>query len=58
MKAAELLVKSLENEGVKRIYGVPGEENMDVLDAIHDSPIQFVLSRHEQGAAFMADIHG
>jgi acetolactate synthase-1/2/3 large subunit len=58
MKAAELLVKSLENEGVKRIYGVPGEENMDVLDVIHDSPIQFVLSRHEQGAAFMADIHG
>ena len=58
MKAAELVVKCLENEGVERIYGVPGEENMDLLDALHDSSIQFIVTRHEQGAAFMADLHG
>jgi acetolactate synthase-1/2/3 large subunit len=58
MKAAELLVKCLENEDVKYIFGVPGEENIDVMDALLDSPIKFVTTRHEQGAAFMADVYG
>ncbi len=58
MKAAELIVKCLENEGVGYIFGVPGEENMDVLDALLGSSIRFVMTRHEQGAAFMADVYG
>lgn len=58
MKAAELFVKCLENEGVKYIFGVPGEENIDVMDALIDSPIEFVTTRHEQGAAFIADVYG
>jgi acetolactate synthase-1/2/3 large subunit len=58
MKAAELLVKCLENEGVTTLFGIPGEENMDVMDALLDSKIEFVITRHEQGAAFMADVHG
>lgn len=58
MKAAELFIKCLENEGVEYIFGVPGEENLDVMDAVLDSPIQFVTTRHEQGAAFMADVYG
>jgi acetolactate synthase-1/2/3 large subunit len=58
MKAAELFVKCLENEGVEVIFGIPGEENVDVMDAILDSKIKFVTVRHEQGAAFMADVYG
>jgi acetolactate synthase-1/2/3 large subunit len=58
MKAAELLVRCLENEGVEFIFGIPGEENLDVMDALLDSPITFVTVRHEQGAAFMADLYG
>jgi acetolactate synthase-1/2/3 large subunit len=58
MKAAELIVKCLENEGVEYIFGVPGEENMDLLDALLGSSIRFVMTRHEQGAAFMADVYG
>ncbi|MBI4715622.1 MAG: acetolactate synthase large subunit, partial [Nitrospirae bacterium] len=58
MKTAELIVKCLENEGVERIYGLPGEENMALLDRLTDSAIQLVVTRHEQGAAFMADVHG
>lgn len=58
MTAAELLVRCLENEGVKYIFGIPGEENIDVMDALLDSPIRFVTTRHEQGAAFMADVYG
>ena len=58
MKAAELFIKCLENESVDRIYGIPGEENIDVMDALLDSKIQFVTTRHEQGAAFMADVYG
>ena len=58
MKAAELFVKCLENEGVEFIFGVPGEENLDVMDALLDSSIRFVTTRHEQGAAFMADVYG
>ena len=58
MKAAELLVRCLENEGVEFIFGIPGEENIDVMDALLDSRIRFVTTRHEQGAAFMADVYG
>lgn len=58
MKAAELFVKCLENEGVEYIFGIPGEENLDMMDAILDSSIKFVTVRHEQGAAFMADVYG
>ncbi len=58
MKAAELLVRCLENEGIEAIYGIPGEENIDVMDALLDSNIEFVLTRHEQAAAFMADVYG
>ena len=58
MKAAELFVKCLENEGVEYIFGIPGEENLDVMDALLDSSIKFITARHEQGAAFMADVYG
>ncbi len=58
MNAAELFVKCLESEGVRWIFGVPGEENADFMMALEDSSIQFVLCRHEQGAAFMADVFG
>jgi acetolactate synthase-1/2/3 large subunit len=58
MKVAELFVKCLENEGVSTIFGVPGEENLDVMDALLGSSIRFITTRHEQGAAFMADVHG
>src|SRR6187401_2012095 len=56
--AAELLVRCLENEGVEYIYGIPGEENIDVMDALLSSSIKFVTCHHEQGAAFMADVYG
>ncbi|MBX2864632.1 MAG: acetolactate synthase large subunit [Leptolyngbyaceae cyanobacterium MAG.088] len=58
MNTAELLVRCLENEGVEYIFGVPGEENLQVLQALKHSSIQFVTTRHEQGAAFMADVYG
>src|SRR3989304_5215392 len=58
MKASDLLVKCLENEGVRYIFGIPGEENIDILDFLLDSKIQFIPTRHEQGAAFMADVYG
>ena len=58
MTAAQLFVKCLENEGVEYIFGVPGEENIDIMDALLDSPIKFVTTHHEQGAAFMADVYG
>ena len=54
MTAAELLVRCLENEGVANIFGIPGEENIDVMDALLDSEVRFITTRHEQGAAFMA----
>jgi len=57
-KGAELLVAALENEGVDRIFGIPGEENLDVLEALRKSSIKLVLTRHEQAAAFMAATHG
>lgn len=58
MKTSDLLVKALENEGVRYIYGIPGEENLDVLDSLSRSPIELVLTRHEQAAGFMAAAHG
>lgn len=58
MKAAELFVRCLENEGIEYIFGIPGEENLDVMDALLDSPIKFITVRHEQGGAFMADVYG
>ncbi|MDH5257418.1 MAG: acetolactate synthase large subunit [Gammaproteobacteria bacterium] len=58
MNAAELFIKCLENEGVTDIFGIPGEENLDVMDALLSSKIRFITTRHEQGAAFMADVFG
>jgi acetolactate synthase I/II/III large subunit len=58
MKAAELLVAALENEGVQRIFGVPGEENLDVIEALRRSSIDLIVTRHEQTAAFMAATSG
>jgi acetolactate synthase-1/2/3 large subunit len=58
MNAAESLVRCLENEGVEYIFGLPGEENLHVLEALKTSSIQFITTRHEQGAAFMADVYG
>jgi len=58
MNAAQLFVKCLENEGVEYIFGIPGEENLEVMDALLDSSIRFITTRHEQGAAFMADVYG
>jgi acetolactate synthase I/II/III large subunit len=58
MNGADLLVAALENEGVTRIFGVPGEENLDVVEALRRSTIELVLTRHEQAAAFMAATHG
>lgn len=56
--ASDLLVKALENEGVERIFGIPGEENIDLVDSIRRSGIELILTRHEQAAAFMAATHG
>jgi acetolactate synthase I/II/III large subunit len=58
MNTAQLLVKCLENEGVEYVFGLPGEENLEVLEAISHSSIKFITTRHEQGAAFMADVYG
>lgn len=59
MKASDLLVRCLEEEGIEYIFGVPGEENADFMMSLQDSErIRFVLTRHEQGAAFMAEVYG
>ncbi len=58
IKASKLLVNCLENEGVEYIFGIPGEENIDLMDSLVESHIQFVTTRHEQGAAFIADVFG
>lgn len=59
MKASDLFVACLEEEGVEYIFGVPGEENADFMLSLADSKkIQFILTRHEQGAAFMAEVYG
>ena len=59
MKASDLLVACLEEEGIQYIFGVPGEENADFMLSLEDSrKITFILTRHEQGAAFMAEVYG
>ncbi len=58
MKASDLFVKCLEEEGVEYIFGLPGEENIDLVDSLSRSRIKFIVTRHEQGAAFMADVYG
>src|SRR6516225_10143628 len=58
VKGSDLLIAALENEGVERIFGVPGEENLDVVESLRTSKIELVLTRHEQAAAFMAATHG
>ena len=58
MNGAELLVAALENEGVRQIFGIPGEENLDFVEAQRRSSIKLVVTRHEQAAAFMAATHG
>ena len=57
-KASDLFVNALENEGVERIFAVPGDENLDVVESLRRSSIELVLTRHEQSAAFMAATHG
>ncbi|WNS75060.1 acetolactate synthase large subunit [Bacillus sp. DTU_2020_1000418_1_SI_GHA_SEK_038] len=58
MKATDVLVQCLENEGVEYIFGIMGKETLDLVDSLSRSKIQFVNTRHEQGAAFMADVYG
>lgn len=58
MKASDLFVKALENEGVKHIFAVPGEENLDIVESLRHSSIELVLMRHEQAAGFMAATYG
>lgn len=58
LKAAELVVKCLENEGVEYVFGIPGEENLDLLDSLSRSSIKLILTRHEQPAGFMAATYG
>ncbi|MEM7261614.1 MAG: thiamine pyrophosphate-binding protein, partial [Planctomycetota bacterium] len=58
MKSSDLFVRCLEEEGIEYIFGVPGEENADFMLSLEGSKIDFVLTRHEQGAAFMAEIYG
>ena len=59
MKASDLLVQCFENEGIEYVFGVPGEENADFMISLAQSEkIEFVLTRHEQGAAFMAEVYG
>ena len=58
MTAAELFVRCLENEDVDYVFGIPGEENIDMMDVLLGSTIRFITTRHEQGAAFMADVYG
>ena len=57
-KGSDLLVAALENEGVRRIFGVPGEENLDVVESLRTSSIELIVTRHEQPAAFMAATYG
>jgi acetolactate synthase-1/2/3 large subunit len=58
MKTSDLFIKALENEGVEYIFGIPGEENLDFLDSLKNSSIKLILTRHEQGAGFMAATYG
>lgn len=58
LTGAQLFVKALENEGVQYIFGVPGEENLDLLEALRESSITLIVNRHEQAAGFMAATYG
>ncbi len=58
MKASDIFVRALENEGVETIFGIPGEENLDILEALRNSSIKLILTRHEQAAGFMAATYG
>jgi acetolactate synthase-1/2/3 large subunit len=58
MKASDLFVRCLEEEGVEYLFGIPGEENLDLLESLRNSSIKLILTRHEQGAAFMAATYG
>ncbi|MGE5750783.1 MAG: acetolactate synthase large subunit, partial [Nitrospirota bacterium] len=58
MKASDLFVKQLEEEGVEYIFGLPGEENLDLLESLRTSSIKVIITRHEQAAAFMAATYG
>src|SRR5690606_32983559 len=58
MKASDLFVRCLEAEGVKFIFGIPGEENLDLLESLRESKIRLILTRHEQAAGFMATTVG
>jgi acetolactate synthase-1/2/3 large subunit len=57
-KASDLFVECLEAEGVKHVFGIPGEETLDLNESLADSSIQFIPVRHEQGGAYMADVYG
>jgi acetolactate synthase-1/2/3 large subunit len=58
MKASDLFIRALESEGVKYVFGIPGEENLDFLESLRTSTIKLILTRHEQGAGFMAATYG
>ena len=58
MKASDLFVRALEHEGVNTVFGLPGEENLDLVESLRSSSIEFVITRHEQGAGFMAATYG
>src|SRR3954447_23031572 len=57
-KASDLFVECLEAEGVKHVFGIPGEETLDLNESLHDSSVEFIPVRHEQGGAYMADMYG
>jgi len=57
-RGADLITQCLEVAGIRYVFGLPGEENMDFIDSLNDSSIKFVMTRHEQSAAFMADVYG
>ncbi|WP_211979082.1 acetolactate synthase large subunit [Brevibacterium sp. W7.2] len=58
VKASDVMVQALENEGVERIFGIPGEENLDFVESLRESSIELIITRHEQAAAFMAATYG
>ena len=58
MKGSEMMVKCMQGEGVEHLFGLPGEENIEFMEALSGSGINFITTRHEQGAAFMADVYG
>ena len=58
MKASDLFVKCMEEEGVEYLFGIPGEENLDLLDSLRNSSIKLILTRHEQAAGFQSSAAG